>query len=162
MLTTDPLFYDINMKQIKGYPDYYANERGEIFSGKTSNFKKLKGTINSGGYFLVSIRNKNGVRRTRIHKLVAEVFLNKPKGVKDLVIHHKDGNKLNNHKDNLEWITNTENLIQGRFRKKTQYSNRIREIKILMELSGYKAEKMAYILGISKERMILLLDSIKN
>ena len=150
------------MKQIKDYPDYYVNEKGEIFSDRTFNFKKLKGTINSGGYFLVSIRNKKGVKRTRIHKLVAETFLNKPKGIKNLVVHHKDGNKLNNYKNNLEWVTNTENLIQGRFKKRIRHLDRIKEIKNLMELSGYKIEKMAYILGISKGHLILLLDLIKD
>lgn len=43
-----------------------------------------------------------------IHSLVAEVWVS---GYKEgLVVNHKDGNKLNNHADNLEWITQAENV----------------------------------------------------
>jgi hypothetical protein len=42
-----------------------------------------------------------------IHRLIAETFIpnidNKPE------VNHKDGNKLNNHIDNLEWSTHKEN-----------------------------------------------------
>ena len=43
-----------------------------------------------------------------IHRLVAEYFLKKPKG-KD-VVNHKDCNRINNHVDNLEWVTTKENI----------------------------------------------------
>jgi hypothetical protein len=50
-----------------------------------------------------------------IHKLVALTWIGPapgPTGTKrhEYCVNHKDGNKRNNHADNLEWVTNSENL----------------------------------------------------
>lgn len=75
--------------------------------------RKIKGVLkkiryNEKGYCIadISYMNKGGI--VRIHKLVALAFIpnddNKPE------VNHKDGNKENNHVDNLEWATRQENI----------------------------------------------------
>jgi len=49
--------------------------------------------------------NKKKVKN-RVHRLVAYAFC---KGDKSLEINHIDGNPLNNHFSNLEWVTSSEN-----------------------------------------------------
>lgn len=44
----------------------------------------------------------------RVHKLVALAFIENNNNLPQ--INHKDGNKLNNYVDNLEWISNYDNI----------------------------------------------------
>ena len=55
---------------------------------------------------------KDGVGQTvTTHRLLAKAFIpneeNKPQ------VNHKDGNKLNNEINNLEWVTNQENMVHA-------------------------------------------------
>jgi hypothetical protein len=56
-----------------------------------------------------------------VHKLVGNAFIEKPNSNgKKLIVNHKDGNKLNNVVDNLEWTTykgNNEHAIKNGLRK---------------------------------------------
>lgn len=79
---------------------YAVFRSGEIFNlfGK-----EVIGCIDRCGYKEVILNGK----MHRVHRIVAGAFLankdNKP------CINHKDGNKLNNHANNLEWVTYSEN-----------------------------------------------------
>lgn len=61
------------------------------------------------GYWRLSTYNPDTKKRKSylVHRLVAMVHLPRPEGTN--VVDHKDGNKDNNHKDNLEWVTLSEN-----------------------------------------------------
>ena len=50
---------------------------------------------NSRGYRVFKFRNEQGVKTIRVHRVVAELFLEKPIG--NMVVNHKDGDKSNNH-----------------------------------------------------------------
>ena len=47
----------------------------------------------------------------QIHRLVAMAFLGNQA---NLVVHHKDHNRYNNHVSNLEWVTQAQNLAYSR------------------------------------------------
>ena len=81
--------------------DYLITEQGEIFNKR--NGKKIKPQLNGKGYLRVSI----GGKLQFVHRLVAQKYLPNPESKSQ--VNHKDGNRLNNCVDNLEWVTNQEN-----------------------------------------------------
>ena len=75
--------------------------------------RKLKGQEmtpfdNGNGYKAVGLKTGGNVKNHYVHRLVAEAFLEKPKG-KDF-INHKDFDRGNNNVSNLEWVTQKENV----------------------------------------------------
>jgi hypothetical protein len=90
------------MKQYLDTP-YFVSEDGGIFR----NGKELKGSCNPKGYPQVLLRiNKKPVTISK-HRLVALLFVDNPNNKTQ--VNHIDGDKLNNHYTNLEWVTNKEN-----------------------------------------------------
>lgn len=64
--------------------------------------------LETNGYFRCHVKMPNGrTKKIGIHNLVAEAFFGpRPRG---LYVNHKDGNKQNNHSENLEYVTPKEN-----------------------------------------------------
>lgn len=91
---------------IKNYEGLYQiSSLGEVKSLKrnTTHERILIPRIDRNGYLYV-ILCKNGITKTKkIHRLVAENFIENPEN--KYSVNHKDGNKLNNCVDNLEWAT---------------------------------------------------------
>ena len=46
-----------------------------------------------------------------MHRLVAQTFVSNPNNLPQ--VNYKDGNKLNNNINNLEWVTNAQNTQHG-------------------------------------------------
>jgi hypothetical protein len=102
--------------KFKKYYNYDVYEDGKVYSNYTNKF--LKGEITKFGYLQYTLSDSNGKQfRIRAHRLVGQLFLDCPENYKELVINHKDGNKLNNHYSNLEWVTTLENNIHARENK---------------------------------------------
>ena len=71
--------------------------------------KLLKQFKDGRGYMHVKLYNGEGKSKSlTTHRVVALTFIKNPLDL--LEINHIDGNKLNNHVDNLEWITRSENI----------------------------------------------------
>lgn len=82
--------------------NYQISECGEIRSLITGRI--LAKAKNEKGYFQTSIKGKC----IKIHRAVAINFVD---GYKEgLEVNHKDGNKENNHFNNLEWCTHKQNV----------------------------------------------------
>lgn len=95
------------MKEVKDFPGYFVTEDGAVYTSKRGSFRKLSSPV-CLKYYAVKLSNKGKVKHCFVHRLVAEVYVDNPEN-KDFV-NHKDGNKLNNNYDNLEWVTFSENI----------------------------------------------------
>lgn len=72
----------------------------------------LKLSSDQDGYNICSVSNATLRNITRkVHRLVAMAFIENPENKP--MVNHKDANKQNNHVDNLEWVTNQENMTHG-------------------------------------------------
>ena len=91
--------------KIKNWENYTIDEFGNVRNIKTQ--KYLKGALNGKGYLRVELHNNKKIKKFFIHRLVAEYFISNPLNKEQ--VNHKDGNKLNNNVENLEWVTNQEN-----------------------------------------------------
>ncbi len=92
-------------KTISEYADYEVSNFGRVRNATTD--KILKGAINAGGYWVVGL-SKNGKAKTHYkHQLVAREWLTNPDEKR--CVDHIDGDKTNNHHENLRYATHTEN-----------------------------------------------------
>ena len=96
-----------NWKTIENVTNYEVSDLGQIRNTKTNYI--LKGRLSKSGYLQVSLTDKETKKQKNyyIHRLVAIYFLENLDNKRE--VNHKDGNKLNNNVDNLEWVTPSEN-----------------------------------------------------
>ena len=74
---------------------------------KNKNTHKILKPSERGGYLGISLTFNDDKRKSfKIHRLVALMFI--PNTENKETVNHKNHNKLDNHVDNLEWMTTTE------------------------------------------------------
>jgi HNH endonuclease/NUMOD4 motif len=110
--------------------DYEVSSQGRIRRVTRCKGQKdphlLKNEVIRNGYFRVCLHNDKGRTKVLVHRLVALAFIGPiPEG---LQVNHKDGDKVNNSVDNLEYVTLQENVRHrdenglGRFLKHEEHN----------------------------------------
>lgn len=115
-------------KTIKYYEGYYeVSDNGNVRSldrdvpdsvygqkhlrGRMMKLTESKGRNGDEGYLVVNLRKNHTSKTVPVHRLVAEAFLPNPLGLP--TVNHKDGNKMNNCVDNLEWASYSSNNLHA-------------------------------------------------
>jgi len=105
-------------KTLEDLPNYLIFEDGNIYNnnkGSGNNrfltFSKTSKKFKSKQYYLLCTEEN----KQYVHRLVCYAFhpidgKTKLEDYDDLQVNHIDGNTLNNHKDNLEWNTKSQNI----------------------------------------------------
>ena len=111
-------------KDITNYNGYQVSNLGRVRTyNKTTYTKKhgvrhwknriLKERIDKKNRMLSVNLYKNGKGKSfLIHRLVAQEFLGFPEN-KSMTVNHKDGDRLNNKLENLEWLSLKDNIKHG-------------------------------------------------
>ena len=148
---------------ITGYDGQYEiSNFGNVRSKKSGHFKNKSKRILNKQYYATTL-HINGFRKTfKIHRLVAMAFIPNPKNKPQ--VNHIDGNKLNNHANNLEWCTAKENMIHalkngllnsvGVSNYQTNLTERdVQIIRWMSEIGCFSYEQIAEFLSITKSNV---------
>lgn len=107
-------------KPIFGYESIYCISN--LGNTKIIKSGKILKTGKSRGYLVVTLSKKGHKKTFRVHRLVAQAFLENINNYKE--INHIDENKANNRVDNLEWCDRKYNMnymnIKNRISKTLQ------------------------------------------
>lgn len=90
---------------IAGFP-YQVSDGGAVrrYRRKTHDWRLMKPWYSNDGYVKVDLCRRGTKTRFFVHLLVAAAFL-PAQPASNYQIDHKDGDKKNNAKTNLEWVT---------------------------------------------------------
>lgn len=157
---------DCILKPIKEYDyKYLISNYGDVFS---INLKRVLNTAyDTMGYAYVRLYLNGNSKNESIHRLVAKYFIKNEEN--KYAVNHIDGNKKNNHVDNLEWVTQSENEIHAsqellklnNFNKKLS-NNKSGHIGICKKKSGKKEVWYTYCNFNKKRYFIGNFDSIEE
>lgn len=155
-------------KDIKDFENYAIDEKGNVLSknrdsvntlGHVHHIKEriLKQQQTKSGYCQVSLMQDKKRTVKYVHILVAEAFLEK-NNIKD-VVNHMDGNKSNNHVENLEWCSysnNNQHAYDSKLKKRGEdfynaklTEDKVREIRALNK-DNYTYQQIGDMYGVSK------------
>lgn len=106
-------YKDMERRIVFELPRHIIFKNGDIYNNNTGpgNKRFICGVITTEGYLVM---NTNDISY-KVHRLVCYAFHPIDGKVSlgdysDLQVNHKDGNKLNNHADNLEWVKQSDNM----------------------------------------------------
>lgn len=101
-------------KTISNFSKYIFSSDGKVYSINNNIKKEIIGSKDKDGYLKITlVRDDKKIKYFRKHRLIAIAFL----GYSNLQVNHKDGNRLNNNIENLEYVTQMENQSHRRKNK---------------------------------------------
>ena len=140
-------------KVIMGYPNYMIAKDGTL---KNIKGQVIKPRYDKRGYERVNLSFKGSKKTYFIHQLVMNTFSD-ANANKYAMIDHIDGNKTNNHFNNLRYITLGENIELALLKRSDKIDFYINEL-----LKKYSDEEVSNILEKVIALMQVLIKEKKN
>ena len=92
------------------YTRYEVSNLGRVRNAHTGQIMKFR--LNRCGYLTLDLYYKGERKYKLVHRLVATAFV--PGWREGLEVNHKNGVKTDNRAENLEWVTQSENMRHSR------------------------------------------------
>ena len=147
------------MKPIPGWEGLYSiEEDGRVWSHRNNIYLKWNKCARNKYAYVELCNGGKKKEYIRIHRTVALVYVPNPEGKPET--NHKDGNKLNNHFSNLEWVTSSENHYHayrvlkvprgtGETHSQAKFTKeQVEEIRQFREKTGMSYEKIGKKYGV--------------
>lgn len=125
-------------KPLVGFDNYMISNNGSLINGATGKMLKLR--LDKDGYLRTNIYKEGKSVTVRIHRLVAEAFIENPDNKR--LVDHIDRNLNNNNVTNLRWANHSENSMNGKVSTRNA--------------SGYKC--ISYITSRNKYQLVMVID----
>lgn len=150
----------MKLTKIKGY---LVSKDGRVFSSKQGRLKQLNATFDNG-YRRVKLYDNKAPSTLRVHRLVAEAYLDNPENKPQ--VNHINGVKHDNRVENLEWCDAKENdthardtgLKGGRYRVTEGI---ILEIELLTYY-GLTTRQIEAVVGVSNSTVSLVQKELRG
>lgn len=146
------------------YKDIYI-EGENIYSIAKGRLIKLCKWIDNLGYYMVSFRRDGKKHYVRVHRIIAETLIPNPNNYPQ--VNHKDGDKLNNRLDNLEWVSNADNTQHGYDNDLYHSRRRRHSVRAISKATGESFEfpsirSCAEALGLNRKTITGILKGTKK
>lgn len=96
-------------RPIPDWPRYVCDREGNVFSlkAKSGAVRPMKARLSNSGYMFVHLRKPGKDGGQFVHRLVLRAWTGDSPDKPD--VNHKNGDRLDNRLENLEWVTPKEN-----------------------------------------------------
>lgn len=167
-------------KDVKGFEGkYQVSNFGNVRSiprkvkGTNGKIQNRKGVLkkfrkDKNGYLTVNFYTRKGNRSKKVHRLVAETFIENTNNHKE--VNHIDGDKINNHVKNLEWTDRQGNInhsvkkglvLKGEKCPGAKLTNQqADEIRELYATKKYKQIEIAEMYGITDGQISRIVNNL--
>ena len=151
-------FYEVSNKgRLRSVDRFSRCSRGDklrLWKGRVLETNTLGGR----GYIYVSLSARGKISKLSLHRLVAKAFVPNPLDKPE--VNHRDGNKLNNHVYNLEWLTESEHAtysyhVEGKLTPRKLTESDAAKIRALLA-RGVKQDAIAEEFSISQSNVSMI------
>jgi HNH endonuclease len=99
-------------KKVDGYENYIVLKNGTIYN--TMRKAYLKPIVNKSGYAYVTLCKNKIKQNMYVQRIVATAYCENPDPETKTQVNHKNKNRSDNRADNLEWVSQTENILHAK------------------------------------------------